>query len=180
MSCEFIKGELSAVGGDSAGDTTLPPPLQPPQDVDRTNPFEPTGGTSTPYPPPDDGGEDIELSNMNLDEIEFDPDDIPLLTDFMNAEDKATGLDTTLRFIEDKFPKVDFKKLGPIGWGNKEENIGEIVQFGPKLGETRVLKKDGSGLLKSFTDRFKKALCPTAEEILGEENQEVREERLKD
>ena len=113
--------EGGAVGGDSAGDTNLPPPLQPPPDDDRTNPFEPTGGTSTPYPPPDDGGEGIELSNMNLDEIKFDPDDIPPLTDFTNAEDKATVLDKTLRFIKDKFPKVDFKKIGPIGWGKKKK-----------------------------------------------------------
>ena len=33
--------EGSAVGGDSAGDTTLPPQLQPPEDIDRTNPFNP-------------------------------------------------------------------------------------------------------------------------------------------
>ena len=93
--------EGGAVGEDSAGDTSLPPPLQPPQDVDRTNPFEPTGGTSTPYPP-EDNGEDIELSNMNLDEMEFDPDDIPLLTDFTDAEAKQTALNKTLRFIKDK------------------------------------------------------------------------------
>ena len=154
---EGAGAEGGAVGGDSAGDTTLPPPLQPPPDIDRTNPFEPTGGTSTPYPPGDDG-EDIELSNINLDEMEFDPDDIPLLTDFMSEEDKASAVDKTLRFIKDKYKKVDFKKLGPIGWGKKPENKGEIVHFGPKLGEDRVLKKDGSGLLKSFTDKFKKAL----------------------
>ena len=142
-------------------------------------PPPPTSGTSTPYPPPDDGGKEIELRNMNLDEIEFDPDDIPLLTDFTNAEDKATVLNKTLRFIKDKFPKVDFKKLGPIGWGKKKttENIGEIVHFGPKLGESRGLKKDGSCLLKSFTDRFKNALGPSSEELIITNNQEIREQR---
>ena len=69
------------------------------------------------------------------------------------------------------------KKLGPIGWGKKPENKGEIVHFGPKGGEDRVLKKDGSGLLKSFTDRFKKALGPSSEEILAKENKEIREQR---
>ena len=64
--------EGGAVGGDSAGDSTLPPSLQPPEEVDRTNPFEPTGGTSTPYPPPDDAGETIELGYMDLDEWELD------------------------------------------------------------------------------------------------------------
>ena len=42
--------EGGAMGGDSAGDSNLPPPLQPPEDIDRTNPFKPTSGTSTPYP----------------------------------------------------------------------------------------------------------------------------------
>ena len=146
-------GAEGAVGGDSAGHTTLPPPLQP----DITNPFEPTGATSTPYKPPGDDGEAIEMSNMDLDEYEFDPDDIPLLEEFISADDKQSAVDRTLQFIKAKFKTVDFKKLGPIGWGKKPENRGEIVHFGPKGGEDRVLKKDGSGLLKSFTDKFKKA-----------------------
>ena len=101
--------ERGAVGRESAGDTTLPPPPQPPPDIDRTNPFEPTGGTSTPYPP-EDIDEEIELTNMARDEIEFDPDNIPLLTDFMTEEDKEAALDKTLRFIKDKYRNVDFKK----------------------------------------------------------------------
>ena len=92
--------EGGAVGGDSAGDTTLPPPLQPSQDVDRTNPFEPTGGTSTPYPS-DNIEEDIELTNMALDERNFDR----LLTKFMGGEDKRKALDKTLRLIKDKYRK---------------------------------------------------------------------------
>ena len=44
------------------------------------------------------------------------------------------------------------------------------------------MKKDGSDLLQSFKDRFKKALGPSSEEILAQENQEVREkqQRLKE
>ena len=172
--------EIDPTDPDGEGAGALPPPLQPPPDIDRTNPFEP-GGTSTPYPP-EDNGEVIELGDMNLDEMEFDPDDIPLLTDFMSEEDKTSAVDKTLRFIKNKYKKVDFKKLGPIGWGKKPENRGEIGHFGPKLGEDRVLKKRGSGLLKSFTDKFKKALGPSSEELLAEENQGVREvkQRLKE
>ena len=166
--------EGGAMGGDSAGDSTLPPPLQPPQDIDKTNPFNPTG-TSTPYPPPDDAGETMELSNIKLDEWELDQDDIPLLTGFRSAEDKQTILDRAIRFIKDKLPKVNFKKLGPIGWSKKPGNEDTMVSFGPHGGEERVFKKDGSGFLKSFTDRFKTPLGPSAEDILAEENQEVRE-----
>ena len=69
------------------------------------------------------------------------------------------------------------KKLGPKGWGKKPENQFEVVHFGPKGGEDRIVKKDGASLLKLFTEKFKKVLGPSSEEILAEENQEVRELR---
>ena len=150
--------EGGAMGGDSAGDSTLPPPLQPPEEIDRTNPFQPTGGTSTPYRPPGVAGEAMEMSHMNLNEWELDPDDIPRLTVFINAEEKKKVLDRAIRFIEDKFPNVDFKKLGPIGYSKKPGNEDTIVRFGPKGGEESVFKKDGSGFLKLFTDRFRTPL----------------------
>ena len=70
--------EGGAMGGDSAGDTTLPPPLQPPHNIDRNNPFNPPDGTSTPCPS-DNVDEEIELTNMSLDELGFS-DDVSLLT----------------------------------------------------------------------------------------------------
>ena len=115
---EGAGAEDGAVGGDSAGEITLPPPPQLPPDIDTTNPFEPTGGTSTPYPS-DDIDEEIEMTNMDLDEMEFDPDDIPLLTDFMTEEDKETALDKPFGSLKINIKKVDFRKLGPIGWGKK-------------------------------------------------------------
>ena len=59
----------------------------------------------------------------------------------------------------------------------KPGNEDTIVRFGPKGGETEIFKKDGSGLLKSFTDRFKQALGPRTEDPLAEENKEIREEK---
>ena len=165
--------EGGAMGGDSAGDSTLPPPLQPPEEIDRTNPFNPTGA-STPYRP-EDTGEAMEMSRMPLDEWELDPDDIPRLEEFMNADEKKTVLDRARRFIKDKFPNVDFKKLGPIGYSKKPGNEDKIVRFGPKGSEESVFKKDGSGFLKSFIDRFRTPLGESAEELLAEENQEIRE-----
>ena len=168
-----------AVGGDSAGDSNLPPPLQPPEDTDRTNPFQPTGA-STPYPPVDTG-ETIELSNMDLDEIDVPPDEVPLLTDFLNSDEQQKAIDDTNQLIKDKFPNVDFSQIDPIGFGRKQENQGEIVSLGRgkggKLGETRVLKKKGRGLLKAFTDKFKDALGPSAEELIAAKTQAERELR---
>ena len=154
--------EGGAVGGDSAGDSTLPPP----QDIDRTNPFQPQG-SSTPYSS-HDSGEAIELANMNLDEV-------PLLFD---SDDQQRAIDDTNRLIQDKFPQADFSRIDPIGFGKKPENLGEIVTFGKgkgdKYGETRVFKKDGSGFLKAFTDKFSKALGPSAKDLIAQDNQELR------
>ena len=174
--------EGGAVGGDSAGDSTLPPPLQPPQDIDRTNPFQPQG-SSTPYPS-HDSGEAIELATMNLDEFDLPPDEVPLLLeDMLDPDDQQRAIDDTNRLIQDKFPQADFSRIDPIRFGKKPENRGEIVTFGKgkfgKYGETRVLKKDGSGLLKAFTDKFKKALGPRAEEVIAQDNEDIREGRQK-
>ena len=38
-------------------------------------------------------------------------------------------------------------------------------------------KKDGKSFLKSFTDRFKEALEPSAEDMVAEDNKAIREER---
>ena len=52
-----------AMGGDSAGDSNLPLPLQPQEDSDRPNLFPPTGDST--QEPDADGGEDIELGNLS-------------------------------------------------------------------------------------------------------------------
>ena len=172
--------EGGAMGRDSAGDTTLPPPLQPPQDVERTNPFEP-GAPSTPYQPqgatsgPYHDGEVIEMSNMGAEEDSL----APLLQAFISESERETAVERVKRFTSDKYKKVDFSQFGPIGWGKKPENENEIVVIGPKGGETRIVKQDGSGLLKAFENSYKKALGPSSEEILAEENQEVREAHQK-
>ena len=71
-----------------------------------------------------------------------------------------------MNFIKNLRPRVNFKELGPIGFSKKGAQT-EIVSFGPKGGETQIFKKDGSGLLKSFTDKFSKSLGPSAEDIMA-------------
>ena len=93
-----------AVGRDSAGDTTLPPPLQP----DITNPFEPTGATSTPYKTPGNDSEAIEMSNMDYNEYD---DNMPLLEKFVTDSEKETAIERTKRFIRDKYKKTGFKEI---------------------------------------------------------------------
>ena len=178
--------EGGAMGGDAAGDSNLPPPLQPPEEIDRTNPFQPTG-TSTPYPS-DSVDEQIELANMALDEGDVTFETIPLIidkTDFTSAESKERTIHKITRFIKSQFPKANLAKIDPIGFGHTSETEREVVAFGKgsreKYAETRVFKKTrGGGFLRAFTIKFKDLLGPSRDEEqqqLTEANQEVKADK---
>ena len=145
------------------------------QDHDETTPFWP-GSTSTPGP----SGEQIPMETMHhekggLPDTSFD--EIPSLRSFVHQADKPAILERAKEFIKRKFPRVDFGKLGPIGFSKKSGNETTIVSFGSKGGETEIFKKDASGLLKKFTDKFKTSLGPEAESLIGQENEEIGAER---
>ena len=99
-----------------------------------------------------------------------------MLSDFSSLEERQGKVNQALDFIKRRFPKVDLKKLGPIGFSKKGAQS-EIVSFGPKGGENQIFKKDGSGFLKSFTDRFSKSLGPSAEDIIAEDRNTIKEQR---
>ena len=104
-------------------------------------------------------------------------DEIPSLEGFTHQDDKPAMLERAKEFIKNKFPKVDFGKLGPIGFSKKSGNETKIVSFGPKGGESKIFRDDGSGLLKSFTDKLKKSLRPEAESLIAQDKEEIRETR---
>ncbi|KAL9955734.1 hypothetical protein ACROYT_G037101 [Oculina patagonica] len=145
------------------------------QEVDTTRPFQP-GSASTPY----HGGEQHEMQTMQHEQSGL-PDtsyvETPLLGSFIHQDDKPAMIDRAKDFIKRKFPKVNFAKIGPIGFSKKPGNDTTIVSFGAKGGETEILKKDGSGLLKKFTDKFKASLGPEAESLIAQDNEEIRERR---
>ena len=156
------------------------------EDPDRTQPFEP-GAASTPA-----GGESIPMTERTrlpqergprTEETSFTtpPDSIPTVNvvDFIDEEENERIIAQAKRFIQDKFPKVDFHKLGPIGLGKRIENRFSFVKFGPRGGEERIIKADNSDLLKSFVDSNKKALGESAEELAVKKTQEERDLRLK-
>ena len=154
--------EGGAVPEDSAGDYNLPPPLQPPEDIDRTNPFEPRGA-STPYP--DDYGEEHEMNRMGP-EHEGLGDEVPLIPnydDFVYTEDKETLMNRFKEAIKARRPKVDFSRI-VIGLGKKKGNQGKAVAFGPRGGETVIFKMDNT-FTKSFADQYSGALGPSAENV---------------
>ena len=100
----------------------------------------------------------------------------PLLGDVLQPEERQSKLNRAFEFIKRRFPRADFKKLGPIGF-SKKGALADIVSFGPKGSENQIFKKDGSGFLKSFTDKFSGSLGPSAEEILVEDRDTVQENR---
>ena len=163
--------------------------VYPEPEPDRTHPFEP-GAASTPA-----GGESIPMTKRTslpqergprTNETSFTtpPDSIPTVSevDFVDEEEKERMIARTKKFIQDKFPKVDFRKLGPIGFGKRMENRFKFVKFGEKGGESRIIKADNSGLLKTFVDSNREALGPSAENIIVEDREGLAEtnQRLKE
>ena len=146
------------------------------QEANRTQPFQP-GTASTPY----HGGEQHEMQTMQheqsgLPETSFD-EEIPLLGGFIHQDDKPALLERARAFIKKRFPRVDFGKLGPIGFSKKPGNETTIVSFGTKGGETEIFKKDGKGLYQKFINKFKTSLGPEAESLIAQDNEEIRENR---
>ena len=145
------------------------------QEVNTTRPFQ-SGTASTPY----HGGEQHEMQTMQheqsgLPETSFD--EVPSLGGFIHQEDKPALLERARDFIKRKFPRVDFGKLGPIGFSKKPGNDTAIVSFGTRGGETEIFRKDGKGLLQKFKDKFKTSLGPEAESLLAQDNEEIINER---
>ena len=84
----------------------------------------------------------------------------------LSEEDRAKQIERVKRLIKGDYPnaKVDSLVLG----FSKKENPMDIVVFGPKGGETKVVLNDGSGLQKGFLNLtfVKRALGTPAREII--------------
>ena len=105
------------------------------QEVNRTRPFQPCEpvGASTPYY----DGETIEMQTWQqqsrLPDTSYE--ETPLLGDLFSPEKNNQRLKKPS--IKKRFPKVDLRKLGPIGFGKKSGNESFIVSFGPMGGEPK-------------------------------------------
>ena len=127
-------------------------------EVDTTRPFHP-GSSSTPCQPGDiyHRGEKMGMSTFTKEksglpdsfytETSFGGEETPLLGGFIHPDDKQSMLEKAKEKIRKLLPKVDFKKLGPIGF-SKKGNQAEIVSFGPRRGESKIFKLDDEGLQK--------------------------------
>ena len=138
------------------------------EQINTTQPFQPVQA-STPY----HQGEQMEIQT-----IQHEQSGLPsyLDYDFLSPEEKRSRVEKVIDFIKKRFPKADFGKIDPIAF-SKKGTKSDIVTLGPKLGESGIMKKDGSGLLKSFTDKFSEALGPRAEQIIAEDRDTIQEQR---
>ena len=95
----------------------------------------------------------------------------------LSQEDRAKQIEIVKKLIKDKYPNANFKNL-PIAFSKKSPM--DIVALGPKGGETKIVLNDGRGLQQSFLNLtyVKKALGPTAQQIIEEERyQPIEEDR---
>ena len=139
------------------------------QEVNRTQPFQP-GAASTPY----HGGEQHEMQTMMHEQSGL-PDTSYEETPLLEPEERQRKLNRVLNFIKCEFPSADLGRIDPIGFSKKGTKT-DIVSFGPKGGETKIFKKDGS-FQKSFIDKFSKYLGPSTEEIIAQDRNTAVEQR---
>ena len=159
--------------------------------INITRPFEPATA-STPY----HGGEQHEMQTMQdeqsglpsydettpllstseierrLGALREDPRTGMIDTTQMDAsinplseEERAKQIERVKKLIKAKYPNAKVDSL-VIGFSKKKPM--DIVVFGTRGGETKIVLNDGSGLQKSFLNLtyVKKALGPSAQQII--------------
>ena len=150
------------------------------EQLNTTQPFQPVQA-STPH----HGGEQVEMQTMqheqsgglpSYEKTSFGGEQRPLLGEIRGPEEKNRIVEKMKDLIKKFYPKVDFAKIHPIGYSKKGDKT-EVVTFGPRGGEGKIVKEDGSGLQKSFTDKFSVALGPRAEQIIAEDRDTIQEQR---
>ena len=149
------------------------------QEVNTTSQFQP-GRASTPY----HGGEQFEMQTMHddqtgMEETSYEEDPLLSRPDPIGERLQESLLRQKMKKSVDmilaKHSKADIEKL-KIRRG-KGKGSGKIVAIRPKGGQYQIIKNDESGLLRSFTEAFKRILGPTAEEIIAEDRDTIQEQR---
>ena len=129
------------------------------QDHDETTPFLPDSA-STPGP----GGEEIPMQTMHHEKgglPDTSYDEIPSLGSFVHQDDKPVMLERAKEFIKRKFPRVDFARLGPIGFSKKKvETRQQLYHLVQKVVRLKFSKKMGGVFSKKSQTSSKHPLGP--------------------
>ena len=94
----------------------------------------------------------------------------------LSNEERGREIMRVIKFIKKRYPNADFKKL-VISFSIK--NPMDIVLLGPKGGETKIIKDNGSDFQKSFLNLtyVKRALGKSFEEIKEESDRQLIKEK---
>ena len=126
------------------------------------------------------GTKDLErrLANLRRDHITglLDTTKIPNIENPLSLEDKQMEIQRVKDFIKTRYPNTNFTKL-VIGFSSKKPM--DIVIKGPRGGEVKIIKDNGSDFQKSFLNLtyVKKALGQSFEQIQEKANQSLIKER---
>ena len=94
----------------------------------------------------------------------------------LSEEDRAKQIERVRRLIKANYPNA---KLDGLVIGFSKKRPMDIVVFGPKGGETKIVLNDGSALQRSFLNLtyVKKALGQQAEQIIEEDRNTAAQQR---
>ena len=155
------------------------------QEANRTQRFQP-GTASTPY----HGGEQHKMQTMQHEQSRL-PDTsyeetpfierTPSISDLHNEGALRQKMKKGVDMIKGKLARANWEKM-KIRRGTGQ-NSGKIVAVGSRRGgggggrEYKILKDDDTDFMKSFLDAFKQDLGPRTDEIIAQDNDELRGNR---
>ena len=126
------------------------------------------------------GTEDLEkrLANLKRDPITglLDTERIPGVENPLSTVERGREIGRVREFIKKRYPNADFSKL-VMSFSTKQPM--DIVLLGPRGGETKIIKNNGSDFTQSFLklDYAKRALGESFEQIQKKANQEIFKEK---
>ena len=110
----------------------------------------------------------------------LDTTKIPGVENPLSLEEKQIEIQRVRDFIKKRYPNADTKKL-VISFSSSSKKPMDIVVKGPKGGETKIIKDNGSDFQRSFLNLtyVKRALGESFEQINEKEKRSLIEERRK-
>ena len=95
----------------------------------------------------------------------------------LSLEEQKEQIERAKQFIKNRYPQVNFSKLGPIVYSKK--NPLQLVVLGSKGGESPLFLKDGSDLLQSALNKtfIKNALGPRGDELISQTSEQIRKKQ---
>ena len=118
------------------------------------------------------------MANLRRDAITglLNTEGIPVVENPLSAVERGREIGRVREFIKKRYPNADFSKL-VISFSTKKPM--HIVLLGPKGGETKIIKDNGSDFQQNFLNLtyVKRALGKSFVEIQEESDQQIIKEK---